>query len=274
MTDVIFLSLLIFIAALLYSSVGHGGASGYLAAMALFGVAPVVMKPTALVLNLIVATIGTIRFYRAGYFSWQLFWPFAVCSIPCAFVGGWLQLPMAYYKWLIGVVLLFAAWRLALKPTLSTARATKPIALPLALALGAGLGLLSGLTGVGGGIFLSPLLLLMNWAGVRQTAALSAAFILVNSAAGLLGHLASVKALPNAIVWWAPTALIGGLIGSELGSRRLPPLAVRRLLAAVLLVAGLKMLFLDSTTSSAPPPPHPLPRTKPQALLPVRRGEL
>ena len=243
MTDVILLSLLIFIAALLYSSVGHGGASGYLAAMALFGVAPDVMKPTALVLNLIVASIGTIRFYRAGYFTWQLFWPFAVCSIPCAFIGGKLKLPVGYYNAIIGVVLLFAAWRLALKSTSSAATTTKQIALPLAFALGAGLGLLSGLTGVGGGIFLSPLLLLMNWAGVRQTAAISAAFILVNSAAGLLGHLASVKAVPGDIVWWAPAALAGGLIGSELGSRRLPPLAIRRLLAAVLLVAGTKMLL-------------------------------
>ena len=147
MTEVILLSLLIFIAALLYSSVGHGGASGYLAAMALFGVAPDVMKPTALVLNLIVATIGTIRFYRAGYFSWQLFWPFAVCSIPCAFLGGALKLPVGYYKGIIGVVLLFAAWRLALKPASSTGGPTKPVALPLAFVLGAGLGLLSGLTG-------------------------------------------------------------------------------------------------------------------------------
>ncbi len=273
MTEVILLSLLIFIAALLYSSVGHGGASGYLAAMALVGVAPEVMKPTALVLNLIVASIGTLRFYRAGYFSWRLFWPFAVCSIPCAFVGGAVKLPVGYYKVIIGVVLLFAAWRLAVKPTMSAEASTKPIQLPLAIGLGAGLGLLSGLTGVGGGIFLSPLLLLMNWAGVRQTAAISAAFILVNSAAGLLGHLSSVKALPGDIVWWAPTALLGGLIGSELGSRRLPPIAIRRLLAAVLLVAGIKMLFLNATPTATPPPPHPSPPTKPQALLPVRRAE-
>jgi uncharacterized membrane protein YfcA len=272
MTDVILLSLLIFTAALLYSSVGHGGASGYLAAMALFGVAPHVMKPTALVLNLIVATIGTIRFYRAGYFSWQLFWPFAVFSIPCAFIGGWLKLPLGYYKGIIGVVLLFSAWRLAVKPT-SSATTTKPIALPLAFTLGAGLGLLSGLTGVGGGIFLSPLILLMGWAEVRQTAAISAAFILVNSAAGLLGHLASVKAVPGDIVWWAPAALVGGLIGSELGSRRLPPLAIRRLLATVLLVAGIKMLFLNSTATSAPTPLHPPPPTKPQAPPPTLRAE-
>lgn len=273
MSEIFLLTFLIFIAALLYSSVGHGGASGYLAAMALFGVAPDVMKPTALVLNLIVASIGTFRFYRAGYFSWQLFWPFAVCSIPCAFLGGAVKLPVDYYKVLIGLVLLFAAWRLALKPTASATTSTRPIALPLAFALGAGLGLLSGLTGVGGGIFLSPLLLLMNWAGVRQTAAISAAFILVNSAAGLLGHLSSVKALPGDIAWWAPAALLGGLAGSELGSRRLPPIAIRRLLAAVLLVAGIKMLFLNTTPISAPPPPRPSPPTTPQALLPMRRAE-
>ncbi|MBI3852108.1 MAG: sulfite exporter TauE/SafE family protein [Verrucomicrobia bacterium] len=273
MNETLLLTLLIFIAALLYSSVGHGGASGYLAAMALFDVAPDVMKPTALVLNLIVASIGTIRFWNAGYFSWQLFWPFAVCSIPCAFVGGALKLPVGYYKVIIGVVLLFAAWRLAVTPSMSAAATTKPIPLPLALALGAALGLLSGLTGVGGGIFLSPLILLMGWAEVRQTAAISAAFILVNSFAGLLGHVASVKMLPGAILWWAPTALLGGLLGSELGSRRLPPIAIRRLLAAVLFVAGTKMLFLSSSPTSVRPPPHPSPPTTPQALLRGRRGE-
>jgi uncharacterized protein len=243
MTDTLLLTFLIFIAALLYSSVGHAGASGYLAAMALFNLAPEVMKPTALVLNLIVATVGTIRFARAGHFAWNVFWPFAVLSIPCAFVGGWLSLPIAAYKILLGCVLLFAAWRLAFKQSAHAPAEARPIPLLPALMLGAGLGLLSGLTGVGGGIFLSPLLLFLGWADVRKTAGVSVAFILVNSAAGLLGHLASVKNVPHEIVWWAPAALVGGLIGAELGSRRLAPMTMRRLLAVVLVVAGVKMLL-------------------------------
>jgi uncharacterized protein len=243
MTDTLLLGLLIFVAALLYSSVGHAGASGYLAAMALFNLAPEVMKPTALVLNLVVATVGTIRFARAGHFAWNVFWPFAALSIPFAFVGGWLKLPISAYKLLLGCVLLFAAWRLAFKQSAPAPAQARPIPLGPALAWGAALGLLSGLTGVGGGIFLSPLLLLLGWADVRKTAGVSVAFILVNSAAGLLGHLASVKNIPHEIIWWAPAALAGGLIGAELGSRRLAPLTMRRLLAAVLVVAGVKMLF-------------------------------
>lgn len=243
MTDTLLLAVLIFIAALMYSSVGHAGASGYLAAMALFGLAPAVMKPTALVLNLVVATVGTIRFARAGHFAWNVFWPFALTSIPCAFLGGALKLPVSAYKLVLGGVLLFAAWRMAFNVS-SEAGRQKPIPLAPALLLGAALGLLSGLTGVGGGIFLSPLLLLLGWADVRKTAGVSVAFILVNSAAGLLGHLASVKNVPHEIVLWAPAALFGGLIGSELGSRRLAPLTMRRLLAVVLVVAGVKMLLL------------------------------
>jgi uncharacterized membrane protein YfcA len=243
MTETLLLTLLIFIAALLYSTVGHGGASGYLAAMALFSLAPGVMKPTALVLNLFVAGVGTYRYARAGCFSWKIFWPFALASVPCAFIGGALKLPIPVYRIILGVVLLFAAWRLACKQSAHATEEPKPVIFPLAILLGAGIGLLSGLTGVGGGIFLSPLLLFMGWAGVRQMAGISSAFILVNSIAGLLGHWQSVKSLPHEIIWWAPAAFIGGLIGAELGSRRLAPLTMRRLLAAVLVVAGIKMLI-------------------------------
>jgi len=243
MTETVLLTLLIFVAALLYSTVGHGGASGYLAAMALFNIAPDVMKPTALVLNLFVASVGTIRYARAGYFSWNVFWPFAIASIPAAFLGGYFKLPVQAYKILLGTVLLFAAWRLALKQSNLAPLGQKPVILPLALALGAVIGLLSGLTGVGGGIFLSPVLLFLGWAEVRKTAGISAAFILVNSVAGLLGHWQSVRSLPHELVYWAPAALVGGLFGAELGSRRLTPLTMRRLLAAVLVVAGLKMLL-------------------------------
>jgi uncharacterized protein len=243
MTSTVLLSLLIFLAALLYSTVGHGGASGYLAAMALFNVAPDRMKPAALVLNLFVAGFGTLRYARAGCFSWSLFWPFAVLSIPCAFLGGMWRLPPAAYKLILGVVLLFAAWRLGFRQSAHAPPVVKPVVLPAALALGAAIGLLSGLTGVGGGIFLSPLLLLLGWAEVRKTAGVSAAFIWVNSVAGLLGHWQSVRSLPPEIVWWVPAAVLGGVLGAELGSRRLSPMSMRRMLAAVLVVAGLKMLI-------------------------------
>jgi uncharacterized membrane protein YfcA len=156
-----------------------------------------------------------------------------------------MKLPVHVYKLILGVVLLFAAWRLGIKQSAHAPLVQKPILLPAALALGAVIGLLSGLTGVGGGIFLSPMLLLLGWADVRKTAGVSAAFIWVNSVAGLLGHWQSVKSLPHEILWWAPAALLGGLVGAELGSRRLTPLTMRRLLAAVLIVAGLKMLLTN-----------------------------
>lgn len=236
---------LIFAAALLYSSVGHAGGSGYLAAMALMGVPPATMRPTALVLNLLVASLATVRFARAGHFSFAVLWPFAATSIPLAFVGGSLQLPGHWYKSLVGAVLVVSAIRLAAVRGSGEARsgATR-VPLGPALAAGAGIGLLSGLTGTGGGIFLSPLLLLTGWASTRETGGVAAAFILLNSAAGLAGNLASVQSLPAEVVWWVPAALAGGLIGSDLGARRVATLTFRRLLAVVLVVAGLKLIFL------------------------------
>lgn len=234
------LTLCIFAAALLYSSVGHAGASGYLAAMALFGVAPETMRPAALILNILVASIASVRFYRAGYFCWPIFWPFAVASVPLAFLGGTLALPGALYKPIVGLALLFAAWRLMGRPVQAT---TRGIAVWVSLLLGAGIGLLSGLTGTGGGIFLGPLLILMGWADVRQASGVSAAFVLVNSVAGVLGVLTQSAGLPDAMVTWAIAAVLGGLIGSELGSRRLGSPALRRLLAVVLVIAGIKLIL-------------------------------
>lgn len=240
--DLLGLGALVFVAAILYSMVGHAGASGYLAAMALYGVAPSVMKPTALTLNILVATMGTIQFARAGHFRWSLFWPFALGSVPLAFLGGSLALPLVVYKLVLGVVLLYAAWRLLRAPRAEDPAAVRPVAKPVAIASGAGIGFLSGLTGVGGGIFLSPLMLLMRWAAVRVTAAVSVTFILVNSIAGLLGHVASVRELPAATVGLAGVALAGGFIGSTIGSRRLPPVVLRRALAVVLVIAAVKLL--------------------------------
>jgi uncharacterized protein len=242
MLDDAILAALILLAALLYSSVGHAGASGYLAAMALVGVSPAVMKPTALTLNILVAVIAVTKFYRAGAFSWRLFWPLAAASIPCAYLGGALTLPGHLYKPLVGAILVYAAWRsfrTAHRP--APPKAERPPLLAL-LAAGAVLGFLSGLTGVGGGIFLSPLLLFFRWAEVRVISGVAAAFILVNSIAGLLGVMTTAPSLPAALPYWAIAAVAGGLVGAELGSRRLASPTIQKLLALVLAIAGAKMI--------------------------------
>jgi uncharacterized membrane protein YfcA len=230
----------IFIAAMLYSSVGHGGGSGYLAVMALFGAPPESMRPAALSLNVLVATIGLIRFYRVGAFSWSHFWPFAVASVPCAFLGSRITLPIGMFKAAVGVVLLFAAYRLFVETASDT---SKNVPLGIALACGAGLGLLSGLTGVGGGVFLSPLLLFMGWTTTRQSCGVAAAFILVNSIAGILGLISKGATFPAELPFWVLAAATGGLIGAELGSRRLNSSTLRKVLAIVLIVSGMKMLL-------------------------------
>ncbi|HEY5074797.1 MAG TPA: sulfite exporter TauE/SafE family protein [Pyrinomonadaceae bacterium] len=235
------LAALIFVIALLYSAVGHAGASGYIAAMALFGMAPLVMKPTALTLNIIVALIGTIRFYRAGFFSWRIFWPFAIASIPAAYIGGRFPLPVAIYKSIVGVVLLYSAVRLFWSADSADNRKTTLVPIWMALIVGAAIGMLSGLTGVGGGIFLSPVLLLMHWAKTKETSGVSAAFILVNSIAGLLGQYSAITYLPSDLVYWAPAALVGGWIGTELGTKLLPISGIRKWLSVVLVLAGLKL---------------------------------
>lgn len=241
-TESLLLAALILAAALLYSSVGHGGASGYLAAMALFGVAPAVMKPTALALNVLVSLIATIRFYRVGAFSWPLFLPLILASVPLAYLGGVLTLPPHFYRPVVGVVLLYAAWRFFLTASKTDYELVKP-SLPVLLATGSALGFLSGLTGVGGGIFLSPLLLLLRWAPIKTISGISAAFILANSVAGLLGVLSHSPSLPSALPLWAVAAVVGGLVGAEFGSRRLGNAMIQKLLAAVLVIAGLKMVL-------------------------------
>jgi uncharacterized protein len=239
----LWLAILIFVAAVLYSSVGHGGASGYLAAMALFGMTPAVMKPTALVLNIIVAAITTVKFYRAGAFDRSLFWRFAISSIPCAFLGGMISIPTQIYKPVIGIVLIHASARLGFSSVKSEPKETKSPSTWLPVILGMGIGLLSGLTGVGGGIFLSPLLLLTGWATVKETAGVSAAFILVNSIAGLLGYLTKLPTLPSGLWLWAIAAAGGGWIGAEYGSQRIGGKSLQRLLAVVLSIAGIKLIL-------------------------------
>lgn len=249
--DPLVLGALFFAAAILYSSVGHGGASGYLAAMGLMGVAPPMLRPTALLMNVAVASISLTRFGLAaratGGANWRLFWPFALGSVPMAYLGGRIALPTRIHALVVGLVLLYSAWRLfaeTLPARASTPRPPRALpGLPACIALGAGIGLLSGLTGVGGGVFLSPIIVLMAWATVREAAAPTAAFILVNSIAGLLGVLSRRPELPEALPWWIAAVVAGGLIGSTLGARRFGTATMRRLLAAVLVIAGLKMIF-------------------------------
>ena len=241
------LAALILLAATLYSSVGHAGASGYLAAMAVVGLAPETMRPTALALNILVATIATARYARAGLFDWRTLWPFALASVPAAFLGGTLHLPTSLYRPLVGVILLLAALELARSSRRSetgeedASRSDVPVA--PALCIGAGIGLLSGLTGTGGGIFLSPVLLFLGWARTRKTSGVSAAFILLNSVAALAGTTFAVSTLPPAIPLWLLAATVGALVGTQLGTRLLPVPALRYALSLVLVVAGAKLIL-------------------------------
>ncbi len=234
------LAVAMMIGAALYSSVGHGGASAYIALMALFGVPAATMRPTALVLNLIVSGLGSIRFARAGLLRWRTLWPFLLGSLPFAFIGGALKVPGEYYRPLLGALLLYSGLRLLWpKPIAAQAEWHDP-PIWLALLCGAGIGLLSGITGTGGGIFLSPLLLFMAWSLPKPASAAAALFILFNSASGLLGNLSQVKALPAELPLYAGAVLVGAIAGTTLGIRLSTPWVVRAL-GAVLLVASAKL---------------------------------
>lgn len=236
----------IFTIALVYASVGHAGATGYVAALTLAGLPPDVIRPTALVLNVGVATIATTQFARAGHLRRDLAVPLAVAGVPAAFLGGMLGLPPAAFEAVVGTVLAVSALRLACRalglerrPAEHVGRRLGPM--PLAI-LGAGLGLLAGLTGVGGGVFLTPALLALGAAPVREIAAASAAFILVNSLAGLGGGLVAGRSIPPVGLQVVAAALIGGAIGSQLGAFRLPVRALEGLMGLVLAVAAGKLL--------------------------------
>jgi uncharacterized membrane protein YfcA len=240
---VIALCLLFALGAGLYSSVGHGGASAYIAAMALFTVAPEVMKPTALALNLFVAGLGTWRYARRGLANWKLVVAFAVTATPAAFIGGGIHLPAITYKPLVGLLLWAAALRLLWQPKMLAEREVHSPQLWITLPAGALLGLLAGLTGTGGGIFLSPLVILNAWERPRRTSGVVAAFILLNSAAGLAGNASSVGHLPRELPLFLAAVVTGALLGTWLGIERLPRQWLLRTLGAVLLIAGAKLLF-------------------------------
>ncbi len=233
----VLLLIMVCVMAMLYSSVGHGGASGYLAAMALFGLAPEVMKPAALTMNLFVASLVLVRLYRAHYFSWRIFLPIAIASMPMAFWGGTLTPDDSTYQYIVGAALMLAATSFFIR--VSNERECVEPTLSVSLPVGGVLGL----TGVGGGIYLSPLLLWLRWTQMRTNAAIAAAFILVNSVAGLAGHMVTVNTWPDDIGWFVIAALVGAVVGSELAVRRLAPLVLRQLLGVVLVIAGAKMLL-------------------------------
>lgn len=235
------LALCMMIGAALYSSVGHAGASAYIALMALFGVSSAVMRPTALVLNVIVASFGSVRFIRAGMFRWRTLWPFLIGALPFAFLGGAVKLPGEYYRPLVGVVLLLSAFRLLWPKELKASTDWTDPPIWLAVICGSGIGLLSGLTGTGGGIFLSPLLLFMAWSAPKPASGVAAVFILCNSASGLLGNISQVASLPSALPLYAGAVIIGGLVGTTLGIRLAAP-TILKALGFVLFVAGAKLI--------------------------------
>lgn len=235
------LALCMMVGAALYSSVGHAGASAYIALMALFGVPSAVMRPTALVLNIIVASFGSARFIRAGMFRFSTLWPFLVGALPFAFLGGAIELPGEYYRPLVAAVLFLSAARLLWPKELKATTEWTDPPIWLAVICGAGIGLLAGMTGTGGGIFLSPLLLLMAWSLPKPASGVAAVFILCNSVSGLLGNVSQVEALPPALPLYAGAVLIGALVGTTFGIR-LPARVILKALGVVLLIASAKLV--------------------------------
>ncbi len=232
---------LLAIMAFLYASVGHGGASGYLAVMALFAIAPPVMKQTALLLNLGVSLMSFIAFYRQGYFKWTLFWPFALGSIPAAFLGARIPLTDSTYKQILGACLFLAVIRMVV--TLKEG-ARKSLPAVLGIFTGAAIGLLSGMIGIGGGIILSPLLLLFRWASLKEAAAVSALFIFVNSVSGLAGLKTWIPMDQSQMIYWLAASLVGGFLGARWGAGIASNTKVKWILALVVVIASLKLWFV------------------------------
>jgi uncharacterized membrane protein YfcA len=242
MTIPIFFLLLLFVVAFLYASVGHGGASGYLALMALFSMAPEFMKPTALLLNLFVSLTSFVLFYKEGHFKWKIFLPFALASIPFSFLGGMISLDASIYKKILGILLLIPIIRLIAFPNKDNDDLKKSTVF-LSLLIGACIGFLSGLIGIGGGIILSPVLLLLAWTNQKQTAAISALFIFVNSMSGLAGQLTKGIEFQSGMVALVGVAFVGGSLGAWFGARRFNQNILKYLLAIVLLMASIKLLL-------------------------------
>jgi uncharacterized protein len=237
----LFLAACMLVGAALYTSVGHAGASAYIALMALFGVAPAVMRPTALALNILVAGFTSFRYLRVGLFRWRTLWPFLIGALPFAVIGGAVQLPGQFYRPLVGVILIIAGIRFLWPKELTANQEPRDPPVIAGVAFGAVVGLLSGLTGTGGGIFLSPILLFAGWSDARMASGVAAVFILCNSIAGLLGNIAIVKSLPADLPIYAAAVLAGAVIGTTLGIK-LGVLVILKALGAVLIIAGCKLI--------------------------------
>ena len=240
---IVWIALLMGLAAALYSTVGHGGASAYLAIMALFAVTPEAMRPTALALNLVVAGIGAWRYAHAGQVNWRLLAAFVVTAAPAAFIGGAISVPPDIYRPMVGILLWAAAIRLMWQPARLAERKPHQPPLVVTLPMGAGLGLMAGLTGTGGGIFLSPLIILFGWEDARRTSGVAAGFIFLNSLAGLAGNFAAIGALPADLPWLIGAVAAGAAVGTWLGASRLPKPRLLQGLGLVLAIAGAKLIF-------------------------------
>jgi uncharacterized membrane protein YfcA len=221
--------------------VGHAGASGYIAVLSLAGLAPNVIKPTALALNILVASVASWQFYRAGHFSWKLFWPFALGSIPAAFIGARIPLTDSTYKQILGACLFLAVIRMVVTLNEGTRRSLTAF---LGVLTGAAIGVLSGMIGIGGGIILSPLLLLFRWASLKEAAAVSALFIFVNSVSGLAGLKTWIPLDQSQILYWLAASLVGGFLGARWGAAIASNAKVKWILALVLLIASIKLFFV------------------------------
>jgi uncharacterized protein len=232
--------------AILYAAVGQAGGTGYIAVMGLVGFAPDVIKPTALALNILVAAIGCARFYRAGLLTWRSYYPFAVLGAPFSLVGGAIHLPASIYQPVVGVLLLLAAFQMVRSARFAALRDESAPHQPPFMAsmlVGGIVGFVSGITGVGGGIFLAPLVLSFGWVETRRASAVSTVFNLLNSAAALAGAWAMIPAFPAPLPWWLVSVGLGAVIGSWLGAHYLPPKVLRVILAVLLLVSGLRMIL-------------------------------
>lgn len=234
-------AIFMFLGATLYTSVGHAGASAYIAIMALFGFSPAVMRPTALVLNILVASFTSYRYINARMFRWRVLWPALIGSVPAAFIGGAIQLPGYYYRPLVGIVLFVAAARLVWPKGVTAPAVTKDPPIIGGIAAGAAVGFLSGLTGTGGGIFLSPIILFLGWVDARLASGVAALFILLNSIAGLAGNLTILQSLPADLPIYAGAVAAGALVGTTLGIRWQAPMILKAL-GLVLAIAGAKMI--------------------------------
>jgi uncharacterized membrane protein YfcA len=244
MNEQILIIILLFLVAFFYSSVGHGGASGYLAVLGIVGVSTLVMRPSVLILNIFVAGISFYQYYKSGHFRWKLFFPFAILSMPMAYLGSFVKIDPVLYKQILGACLILAVLRILGVFNRKEITETKQLPIVAGIAIGAVLGFISGMIGIGGGIILSPIILLFGWGNLKETSAVSSLFIVVNSIAGLIGLFKQGLNLPSDFYIWLIVAIVGGALGSYWGSKRAENTTLKNVLAGVLLLAAIKLIFV------------------------------